>query len=422
MAADDAYTKLLLHMDGINNGTVFTDETGKVVTRIGNTCTTINQKKFGDTSAFFDGNGDGLDIPTSADFMFGTGDFTVDFWLYRTANANQLLLSSTDNGGLFICIRNTGYISIGRTNVADDASVASGIALNTWAHVAIARYGTALRIFVDGVQKGATFTNSQSYNITSLVRIGYYGTWAWYFAGYLDEFRVSKGIARWVANFTPPITAYVGRTYRTAGTALLTPTIIPDLNSNPITSILSWQADIPEGTAVGIKVAIAETEPSEEAYTVATNGGEIPGLDSLSAGKMLYIKAYLSTTDIAKTPRFKSLAYVIAQDVKSSLQILLTDTGRLKYPIEDVTVEYNKTLGNLTGLQGGQVQSFSSVFTPSLTTRIFNPNDAEKINAALSVVSSKMRIYYEYYRSDNTHIQANLGALTQIIAVADIPV
>src|SRR5690606_37647124 len=86
----DPYTVLLMHMDGSDNGTTFTDECGKTVTAHGDVCTKTAEKKFGTASAYFDGNGDYLSVPASEDFNFGAGDFTIDLWVKRSVISNAL--------------------------------------------------------------------------------------------------------------------------------------------------------------------------------------------------------------------------------------------------------------------------------------------------------------------------------------------
>ena len=74
-----ANVSLLLHGDGADNGTVFTDNSHspKTVTAYGNAKTSTAQSKFGGSSIFFDGNGDYLVSPSNSAFQFGTGDFTI---------------------------------------------------------------------------------------------------------------------------------------------------------------------------------------------------------------------------------------------------------------------------------------------------------------------------------------------------------
>jgi hypothetical protein len=85
------------------------------------------------------------------------------------------------------------------------------IAVETWYHVAVTRSGTNTKMFLNGVQEGPTYTDSTNYSVGNSARpffgaLGTDGSLQWY--GYFDEIRISKGIARWTANFTPPTAPY----------------------------------------------------------------------------------------------------------------------------------------------------------------------------------------------------------------------
>jgi hypothetical protein len=203
---DFSSVSLLLHFDGIVGATTFTDSSSNAhaITRFGNASLSVTQAKF-NLAGYFDGSDDRLSVADDGDFDFGTGDFTVEAWIYKQAsNVDQFIVSSSGNGGMFFGFDNTDNLGIGRTGTAWDHTVTHGIASNTWAHVAVCRSGSSLRFFVDGVQKGSTFTNSTSYDLsTTSLTIASQGG-AFYFTGYLDELRVTKGVARYTAGFTAP--------------------------------------------------------------------------------------------------------------------------------------------------------------------------------------------------------------------------
>lgn len=217
LSAIDTYTKLLLHMNGINGSTTFTDSspTSKTVTAYGNAQISTAQSVFGDASGLFDGNGDYLSVPDSVDWSFGSGDFTIEFRIRPSAvNANMYIISQRDDGynygGVWVqsnasalCIA-FGALSGGAW--ADLHYTGYGmLPLNTWKHVAVVRNGLNRYIFVDGVAQSLTNEATGNWpNFASLLRIGQDGTSGSYFNGYLDELRISYGIARWTTNFTPP--------------------------------------------------------------------------------------------------------------------------------------------------------------------------------------------------------------------------
>lgn len=203
---------LLLHMDGTDNGTTFTDSTGRhIITAQGHTCTKTAVKKFGYSSAYFDGNGDYLSIPISRDFDLGTNDFTIDFW-WRTTDASAYSAFFQDLTGYTYWIQAFYHHLDRRIELAimgTDHRFDFNPSSDTWYHIAFVRSGTQVRVYANGVALGVSVggTNSSDIVCTGNVSIGSaYGTT--FCLGYIDEFRISKGIARWTSNFTPPVEPY----------------------------------------------------------------------------------------------------------------------------------------------------------------------------------------------------------------------
>ncbi len=214
-------TSLLLHMDGANNSTVFADSSVNtvVLTPSGDARISTVQSKFGGTSAFFDGINDYISMPYSSIFAFGSGNFTIECWLYRTgANINSSRI--WNSGGDFfhetdISIDSNGNLGCYGTtsgtawNAWTAPSIAV-IALNTWQHVALVRNGGIVTMYVNGTGTVLTSSLSTAALVTGTsgasVRTigGQSGVDRTYF-GYIDEFRVTKGVARYTASFTPPV-------------------------------------------------------------------------------------------------------------------------------------------------------------------------------------------------------------------------
>ena len=217
--AADSYTKLLLHGDGANNSTTFTDSeaTPKTVTGYGNAKISTAQNKFGGSSIYFDATPSYAKVPTSGDFAFGTSDFTIDYWIYpisRSASANVFLDFRDGSGGAYWA---DGLSTLGNyfiyVNGATLVSSSAIVPLNTWTHIAAARSGTSLRVFING-NLDATVTNSTNFlappaNLwIGVSSMSSQTTAAFAANSYFDELRISKGIARWTSNFTPPANAY----------------------------------------------------------------------------------------------------------------------------------------------------------------------------------------------------------------------
>jgi len=219
---------LLLHFSGSNNSTVFIDNSPitKSVTAFGNAKISTTQSKFGSSSLYLDGTGDYLSTPSNNDFSFGTGDFTIECWIYLTAATGDyrtIIGISYSGGGVGIRFGNSAaynsllqFHTIGQT-AAQVYSVnkSQSQLLNSWNHIAFTRTGTTCRAFVNGIQENvgsglnvssfpnASFTDSTNIINNSDVLIGYGGAAGTEFIGYIDELRITKGVARYTTNFTP---------------------------------------------------------------------------------------------------------------------------------------------------------------------------------------------------------------------------
>jgi hypothetical protein len=222
----DSYTKSLLHMNGGDGSTTFTDmASGGTHTWAahGNAQIDTAQSKFGGASGLFDGNGDYIDTPDSADWAMGSGNFTVDFWMRRGATGTlQFIDGQSNSGGQNISVswhfrfnaNNTvSFFAFYGSNYAVATSTRTITDTTTWHHIAGVRNGTGagnLKLYIDGTNVGSANLGSNSLNDSSYkLAVGRIGEFAGaYFNGWIDEYRVSKGIARWTANFTPPTNEY----------------------------------------------------------------------------------------------------------------------------------------------------------------------------------------------------------------------
>lgn len=166
-------------------------------------------KKYGSGSVFFDGTTDSLILSTTPDYDF-SGDFTVELWAnFSTLSTNRILLdrwASGNAGGWQLYWRGTGTsltFFVNATIIIQDAST-TRITTGTWYHIALARSGSTVRLFVDGTSVGSnTFTTSLTSTLP--LNIGVQGsTNTNYFNGYMDDIRITKGVARYTTTFTPP--------------------------------------------------------------------------------------------------------------------------------------------------------------------------------------------------------------------------
>jgi len=204
----DAETKLLLHMDGLDGSTNFTDSTAssKTVAAQGDAQIDTAQSKLGGASVLFDGTGDRLSIGNSSDWDFGTGDFTIDFWVrFNNTSGAKTLVSYNGDDDFSIKLENNGALAGYVGGVSTEA--AFNPLINTWYHIAFLRNGATTRLFVDGTQIASS---ASGFNISDSgdLAIGQQTSGNQSFHGWIDELRVSKGIARWTNSFSAPTTSY----------------------------------------------------------------------------------------------------------------------------------------------------------------------------------------------------------------------
>ncbi len=222
-----ATSKLLLHFDGADASTTFTDSspTPKTFTANGNAQIDTAQSKFGGASGLFDGTGDYISTPHSVDFNLSDKDFTIDGWFRVNAAGGTFLglagkmdSAAGANGGRSWSIsRNSGNfmyctVYIDGAELGINATTQFTNAVNTgWHHVAMVRTGDVLKLFIDGVQEGGDLPLSGAINNSaSILTVGGLSDalFAPVWNGWLDEFRIEIGTARWTSNFTPPAAAF----------------------------------------------------------------------------------------------------------------------------------------------------------------------------------------------------------------------
>jgi hypothetical protein len=209
---EDVVTKLLLHLD--NN---VTDVKGKTITN-NNVTFSDSIYKFGTHSAYFNGSDAYLSLADSNDWDFDA-DFTIDFWIwpqsgdrwnYVVGSASQA--SGSDGWYWFYNINGVAAFSaMFSGSWLISINYTHGLAVSQWNHIAIVREGSTCRVFTNGVYKGSDTSASGAVTSSYPVWIGTSPAGDPYpFLGYIDEFRISKGIARWLgsSSFTPPANPY----------------------------------------------------------------------------------------------------------------------------------------------------------------------------------------------------------------------
>ena len=215
-------TSVLLNF---TNGGIFDNAAMNDLVTVGNAQISTSVVKFGTGSLAFDGGGDLLQMASTQNVAFGTGDFTIEFWMNSnnvgTQQRGPLQISTTAGGvtasyGAGIAVlqgsTSTGTLlsgglavvfGTGGSSFTGAGSSTAVITTGVWYHVAITRASGSVRLFVDGVQNGSTITYTTDLTSSNLALGGQYSA-QYFYDGYLDDLRITKGYARYTSNFTAP--------------------------------------------------------------------------------------------------------------------------------------------------------------------------------------------------------------------------
>ena len=213
---NDDNTLLLCHFDGTDGSTFFDDDNGVDrsavgVSAIGNAQVDTAESQFGVGSLELDGTGDYLliDSTYNSNFSF-TGDFTIELWANADTLGTNLLVNNWSPGLWFGYFNSTSFrVYLNNTLVVNGGD--PGIGTGTWAHYAVTRSGTDVKIFINGTQLGSTGTGSGTITLSDSTAIGANfdnGSPKQFWDGYIDEVRFSD-TARYTANFTAPTAPFV---------------------------------------------------------------------------------------------------------------------------------------------------------------------------------------------------------------------
>lgn len=301
-----ANTKALLHFDGADGGTTFTDWGGHTFTGAGNAQLDTAQKKFGTASLLLDGNGDYLTTPDSADWDLGD-NWTIDFWVrFASTTGAQCFLQQFQDGLNFWTIEKMADHRL-RIRIYDEAEVAvyrttnvPTFSADTWYHLEFAHNGsTNFLIFVDGVSFALTqdvaWTSNRTYagqlNIGRNEDLG-----GAYVNGWIDELRFVTGETKHTSNFTPETAAYpdaspspsvsVSASISPSPSASISPTpsssISPSPSPSPSASV-SPSSSISPSPSISVSASISPSPSISVSASISPTGSPSPSLSPSSS-------------------------------------------------------------------------------------------------------------------------------------------
>jgi len=224
--------------DNSVNNLTFTNAGGATVNKLNPF--TSNYLNYG--SGYFDGSGDYLTVPNNTALNPGTGDFTLECWLYfnsfQVSNSASVLVDfrPQNTSGAYPLVYFNPAAPLYHVNGAD-VITGSALSLSTWYHFALCRSNSQTKMYINGVQTGSTYSDTTNYiNNRIIIGASAYTLGAAGLIGYISDFRIIKGTAVYTGNFTPPSapllpmgtttiyssTANVNTTFSSANTSLLT--------------------------------------------------------------------------------------------------------------------------------------------------------------------------------------------------------
>ena len=294
-------------------------------------------------STSFNGTTSKLSIPSSADFAFGTGDFTIEFWIKTTDTAFEIVTQTTasvPSWGLII-VNSTiywqnGFAAANLYSIALASLTANPIS-GSWTHVAITRNGSGtgnLRFWINGVgQTAYSSADTNNYTGQGPIQISGPGNQYGFFVGNISNFRIVKGVAVYTGNFTVPTNALTATQSSGTNISAITGTQTSLLCCQSATVIdnsaaartitntdVTVSSDAPVGNntlasvGAGIAAFTVTTNPTEPILNSATMVTTITGgsktntirtgnprlFQNLSPSIQSLVYAYVPTTDIHK--------------------------------------------------------------------------------------------------------------------------
>lgn len=268
MAGDAHFDKvvLLLHCDGAADSTTFTDSSigAKTVTAYGGAKISATDPIFGSGSGLFDGTNAYLQLADSADWAFGSAPFTVELFIrFASVSGAQRIIGQANSGSTDLgwqVQKSSGNVIV--CNGGGTFPVLTGttsVTAGTLYHVALTGDGATARLFLNGILQasGAYTSVADSGSVLGIGQLGAYA--ANRVNGLLDEIRVTKGVARYTTNFTPPAEPFGGANVVLSG-------LVTDASNSPAARLIrAYRED------TGALAGSATSDAGSGAYSIVVD-------------------------------------------------------------------------------------------------------------------------------------------------------
>ena len=242
-------------------------------------------------SILFNGSSQYLSVASSPILALSTSDFTVECWVNWSSLTTSAIIDNQSIGGFNLYYDAGVYLSnylVVSNRISNQLTYSWVPGLNTWYHIAIARSGTTIRMFINGVLVTSATGNTTDYQ-AGIYQIGAdLGSGGWYLNGYLSNLRIVKGVAVYTSAFVPSTTS-------------LSSTQSANTNGNPSAAITGTQTSLLLNTTNDSNYL---KDSSTNNFTVTNNGTATSNsLNPYAAGSILFngTNQYLS---IARATQF----------------------------------------------------------------------------------------------------------------------
>ena len=211
-----AITNTTLLLSGTNGSII--DLSGRMdLGTSANAITSTAASKFGGSSMSFNGTDSSINMLVNQNLAMSASNFTIEFWINPDATQGSSPVVLNINGGTNPYVQlgwfnasNWGIVVGNSWSISDGTPPTAGV----WSHVAFVRNGSTLTYYLNGVSSGTPATNTNVLtNITAISSIGSFNSSSNYYKGYLDDLRITTGVARYTTTFTPPSAAFPTTNY-----------------------------------------------------------------------------------------------------------------------------------------------------------------------------------------------------------------
>jgi hypothetical protein len=406
----DAYypqVAALLHFDGTNGSTTITDNSKNnlAVTSVNGAAISTAQSKFGGASVLFDGTNDYVSIPDNEDLEPSTNNLTWEMWIKTTSSVQYATLycrspSSFGSGMWSLMINHasstTGDIALYVANYSTGAPLllTTGVSIrdDVWHHIAIVRNGSAWICYVDGTSRATGTYSGGIGNISAVTIIGADGFYGRYYSGYIDEFRITNGYARYTGAFTPPTAAFsntggdVGKALvvNSTATGVSIGTAGFNLNSSNINRIINGAMTIDQrnaGAAQTITASAALAYTADRWYAYCT-GANVTGQRITGSANNQYAYRFTGAASVTAIGFGQRIEAANSIDLAGSTATLGVDLANSLLTSVTWTAYYattSDTFGTLASPTRTQISTGTFTVTSTLSrysAQIFIPSAA----------------------------------------------